>query len=263
MSSESRSLHYFSQKGRVRRLKIDVEKRKKKQAPCFLFFHHFLSLFPFRPHSLYDNIVMASFGDSSYKLAKEAKRTADLLVSPYNEDLVQNICRETRMLHAKAETLLQTMRENDEMDGVDKRTSRLAQLLMHHSAVKHNKRVLFAYHRQRMEKLKELSWDVGRQGEYQRDIKSSLGPQEHKFLEEYGEMVSSYKQSFLEIDLGGNGGVGLVPPKDLFIEVRVIKDAGEINTEYGVLNLVKGNQYFVRRTDVETLIKAGYLKHVS
>jgi GINS complex subunit 1 len=167
------------------------------------------------------------------------------------------------MLHAKAETLLQTMRENDDMDGVDKRTSRLAQLLMHHSAVKHNKRVLFAYHRQRMEKLKELSWDVGRQGEYQRDIKSSLGPQEHKFLEEYGEMVSSYKQSFLEIDLGGNGGVGLVPPKDLFIEVRVIKDAGEINTEYGVLNLVKGNQYFVRRTDVETLIKAGYLKHVS
>ncbi|CAO3587148.1 unnamed protein product [Absidia cylindrospora] len=205
---------------------------------------------------------MATFGESSYKLAKEAKRTSDLLVSPYNEDLVQSICRETRMLHGKAELLLESMRENNGQGDTDK-TSRLAQLLMHHSAVKHNKRVLFAYHRQRMEKLKELSWDVGRQGEFQRDIKSSLGPQEHTFLEEYGEIVSSYKQGFLEIDLGGNGGVGLVPPKDLFIEVRVIKDAGEIHTEYGVLNLVKGNQYYVRRTDVETLIKAGYLKHVS
>ncbi|KAI8084706.1 uncharacterized protein BX664DRAFT_337593 [Halteromyces radiatus] len=206
---------------------------------------------------------MATFGESSYKLAKEAKRTADLLVSPYNEDLVQNICRETRMLHTKAETILRTMRDDATIDGPDKRTSRLTQLIMHHSAVKHNKRVLFAYHRQRMDKLKELSWDVGRQGEYQRDIKSALGPQEHRFLEEYGDIVASYKKAFLDIDLGGNGGVGLVPPKDLFIEVRVIKDAGEIHTEYGVLNLAKGNQFYVRRTDVETLIKAGYLKHVS
>ncbi|KAI9301274.1 hypothetical protein BJ944DRAFT_271737 [Cunninghamella echinulata] len=206
---------------------------------------------------------MTALGDSSYKLAKEAKRTSDLLVSPYNEELVQNICRETKLLHTKAESLLRTMRDDHSMDGTDKRTSRLAQLIMHHSTVKHNKRVLFAYHRQRIEKLKELSWDIGRQGEFQRDIKSSLGPQEHRFLQEYGDIVSSYKQSFLEIDLGGNGGVGLMPPKDLFIEVRVIKDAGEINTEYGVLNLVKGNQYYVRRTDVETLIKAGYLKHIT
>ncbi|ORX47692.1 GINS complex, Psf1 component [Hesseltinella vesiculosa] len=207
---------------------------------------------------------MASLGESSYKLAKEAKRTADLLVSPYNDDLVQSISREIRMLHTKAETILRSMRDNQDvaMDN-DERKSQLAQLVLHHTAIKHNKRVLFAYHRQRTDKLKELSWDVGRQGEYQREIKSALGPQEHRFLEQYGEMVATYKQSFLEIDLGGNGGVGLVPPKDLFIEVRVLKDIGEIHTEYGVLNLIKGNQYYVRRADVESLIRAGYLKHVS
>lgn len=202
-----------------------------------------------------------TYGETSYKLAREAKRTADLLVSPYNEDLVQAICREIRMLHNKAENLLRSIRDNN-ISSTDN-PSTLTQLMFHHLAVKRNKRVLFAYHRQRMEKLKELSWDVGRQTEYQREIKSSLGRAEHKFLEEYGEMVSAYKQSFLEIDLGGNGGVGLDPPLDLFIEVRVMRDAGKINTEYGELNLTKGNQEFVRRADVETLIKAGYLKHVA
>ena len=82
-------------------------------------------------------------------------------------------------------------------------------------------------------------------------------------MEGYVELVNAYKQHFLDIDLGGNGGVGLDPPKDLFIQVRVIRDAGEITTEYGILNLVKGNQLHVRRTDVESLIKAGYLQHVT
>lgn len=76
-------------------------------------------------------------------------------------------------------------------------------------------------------------------------------------------MVNTYKQSFLDVDLGGNGGVGLDPPLDLYIEVRVLRDAGRINTEFGELNLVKGNQEFVRRSDVEALINAGYLKHIT
>ncbi|KAI8379155.1 uncharacterized protein BYT42DRAFT_567756 [Radiomyces spectabilis] len=203
---------------------------------------------------------MSTLCESGYKLAKEAKRTADLLVSPYNEDLVHRICREVRLLQAKAESVLRSMRENPATQG---QPSQLTQVMMHHAAIKRNKRILFAYHRQRLEKLKELSWDVGRQSDFQREIKTSLGPTEHKFMEEYGEMVSAYKQSFLEIDLGGNGGVGLDPPMDLFIEVRVVRDVGEINTEYGTLNLVKGSQYYVRQTDVESLIKAGYLKHVA
>lgn len=204
--------------------------------------------------------MSTGFGESSYKLAKEAKRTADLLVSPYNEDLVHSICREVRMLHNKAESVLVSLRQSASPQGTP---SQLAQVMLTHHSVKRSKRILFAYHRQRLEKLKELSWDVGRQTEHQREIKAALGPREHKFLEDYGELVGEYKNSFLDVDLGGNGGVGLDPPLDLYIEVRVLRDAGKINTEYGELNLTKGNQEFVRRSDVETLIKAGYLKHIT
>ncbi|KAI8078366.1 hypothetical protein BDF21DRAFT_43329 [Thamnidium elegans] len=201
---------------------------------------------------------MASLGESAYKLAKEAKRTSDLFVSPYNDELIQTICREIRLLHNKAKEIVNYMKSH----GSSPDASNMSQVMLYHLAVKRNKRVLFAYHRQRINKLKEISWNVGLQSKFQREIKASLGPTEQKFLDEYADMVNIYKQSFIEIDLGGNGGAGLEPPVDLFIEVRVVRDAGEISTEYGVLNLSKGNQFYVRRTDVESLIKAGYLIHV-
>jgi GINS complex subunit 1 len=204
---------------------------------------------------------MASLGDAAYKLAKEAKRTADLIVSPYNDDLVQSICREIRLLHNKAKETVNTMK-SDETGSAVNNPSNMSQVMLYHLSVKRNKRVLFAYHRQRVNKLKEILWNVGLQSKYRREILASLGPTEQKFLDEYGDLVNSYKQSFLEVDIGGPSGGGLDPPVDLFIEVRVLRDAGEINTEYGSLNLSKGNQFYVKRTDVESLIKAGYLIHV-
>ncbi|RCH90502.1 DNA replication protein psf1 [Rhizopus azygosporus] len=205
---------------------------------------------------------MSTLGEAAYKLAKEAKRTSDLLVTPYNDDLVQTLCRENRLFHNKAKTTVENMKAS--MDpNITRDPSKISQVMLYHLATKRNKRVLFAYHRQRINKLKEIYWNVGLQSEHQKEIRASLGPGEHQFLEGYVELVNAYKQHFLDIDLGGNGGVGLDPPKDLFIQVRVIRDAGEITTEYGILNLVKGNQLHVRRTDVESLIKAGYLQHVT
>ncbi|KAI7899323.1 uncharacterized protein BX663DRAFT_521298 [Cokeromyces recurvatus] len=204
---------------------------------------------------------MALSGDLAYKLAKEIKRTSDLFISPYNDDLVQNICREIRFLHNKAKETVNAMKEDPTRQAMQD-PSNISQVMLYHLAVKRNKRVLFAYNRYRTSKLKDILWNVGLYSKYKRQILASLGPTEQQFLEEYGEMVNTYKQSFLEVDLGGPGGAGLEPPMDLFIEVRVIRDAGEINTEYGSLNLSKGNQFYVKRTDVESLIKAGYLIHV-
>lgn len=204
---------------------------------------------------------MTSLGDSAYKLAKEAKRTADLFISPYNDDLVQSICREIRFLHNKALETVKSIQRDPSPDAVQD-PSNMSQVMLYHLGVKRNKRVLFAYHHQRMNKMKDILWNVGLQSKYRREILASLGPTENKFLNEYNDMVNTYKQNFLDVDLGGPGGGGLEPPVDIFIEVRVLRDAGEINTEYGSLNLSKGNQFYVRRTDVESLIKAGYLVHV-
>ena len=58
---------------------------------------------------------------------------------------------------------------------------------------------------------------------------SSLSPEEDEYVRQYSEMLAAYKGQWTDIDLTGS----LEPPRDLFIDVRVLKDAGEIQTEYG------------------------------
>ena len=58
---------------------------------------------------------------------------------------------------------------------------------------------------------------------------SSLSPEEEDYVRQYRELLAAYKGRWTDIDLTGS----LEPPRDLFVDVRVLKDAGEIQTEYG------------------------------
>lgn len=50
------------------------------------------------------------------------------------------------------------------------------------------------------------------------------------------------------------------PPKDLFIEVKVLQDYGRVMTDQGEINLRKNSVHFVRRHDVELLIRQGVVE---
>jgi GINS complex subunit 1 len=120
-------------------------------------------------------------------------------------------------------------------------------LLVNHLSMRRNKRCLLAYHRVRTDKLEELVWHghdvMDLSGQQVRDGSgagggpanngdsgtSSLSPQEEEYVRQYGDLLAAYKGQWTDIDLTGS----LEPPKDLFIDVRVLKDAGEIQTEYG------------------------------
>ncbi|KAG0676575.1 DNA replication complex GINS protein PSF1 [Pichia californica] len=121
--------------------------------------------------------------------------------------------------------------------------------------ISQNKRCLMAYEMQRLRRLDQLVWD---NIELSQEQLSDLSHHERTYLEKYISLVSGVKGVMSEIDLGGD----LEPPSDVFIDVRVLKDAGEIMTEYGVFNLVKDSQFFVRRVDVERLIQQEYLKEL-
>lgn len=117
--------------------------------------------------------------------------------------------------------------------------------------MRRNKRCLLAYHRVRSDKLEQMCWsgtDVLEQEPQQQQHQwashggtsgpgissdagnqSSLSPEEEEYFRQYGDMLAAYKGRWTDIDLTGS----LEPPKDLFIDVRVLKDAGEIQTEYG------------------------------
>lgn len=162
--------------------------------------------------------------------------------------------------------------------------------------MRRNKRCLLAYHKTRTDKLEELVWrgaDVvdlsgqqlrdgpglgkasGAAGRSAEGGTSSLSPQEEDYVRQYGDLLAAYKGQWTDIDLTGS----LEPPRDLFIDVRVLKDAGEIQTEYGcvgsgmlfhlitmliyarrAITLTKNSQFYVRQGDVERLIAQGYLQ---
>ena len=119
-------------------------------------------------------------------------------------------------------------------------------VLVNHLCMRRNKRCLLAYHRVRSDKLEEMCWsgkdvlDIEQQAGRHRNgegsgmaseagIQSSLSPEEEEYVRQYGDMLAAYKGQWTDIDLTGS----LEPPRDLFIDVRVLKDAGEIQTEYG------------------------------
>jgi GINS complex subunit 1 len=121
--------------------------------------------------------------------------------------------------------------------------------------MRRNKRCLLAYHRQRTEKVQELVWKgvdlleesgsaaaggsggsgaaAGMEGDDGSGEKgagnTSLSPEEEEYARGYSELLAAYKGRWTDVDLTGS----LEPPKDLFVDVRVLKDAGEIQTEYG------------------------------
>jgi GINS complex subunit 1 len=154
-----------------------------------------------------------------------------------------------------------------------------------------------AYHLGRTEKIKEMYWEAGgglahllasemgasaldgdvgsgnqhnnnaqtttstgMNGDNTLDLRSRLSPHELDFLRSYNDLILSYKTPFLDtFDLASSIST---PPKDLYVDVQVVKDCGVVYTENGQVEFLKGLRYMVRRSDVERLITQGFLVEV-
>lgn len=66
-----------------------------------------------------------------------------------------------------------------------------------------------------------------------------MSPEEEEYVRQYSDLLAAYKGQWTDIDLTGS----LEPPRDLFIDVRVLKDAGEIQTEYGYAKTLAQHMY--------------------
>lgn len=107
--------------------------------------------------------------------------------------------------------------------------------------MRRNKRCLLAYQRVRANKLEQMCWDGKDPTEHQTSeqlgansianptAEMSLSPEEEEYFRQYNDTLAAFKGQWTDIDLTGS----LEPPQELFIDVRVLKNAGEIQTEYG------------------------------
>ncbi|KAK7193381.1 DNA replication protein psf1 [Paraphaeosphaeria sporulosa] len=215
------------------------------------------------------------YGEIGNKLVQHAKRTQSLAhLPPYQTELVRAVTREVRDLDKDVATILEPFAGSF---NPSTEPATACALLVNHLCMRRDKRCLLAYHRTRTDKLEEMCWSGIDVLERQQQLSqkggadgagaqmgtdgagSSLSPEEEEYVRQYSDLLASYKGQWTDIDLTGS----LEPPKDLFIDVRVLKDAGEIQTEYGAITLTKNSQFFVRQGDVERLIQQGYLQRLS
>ena len=173
---------------------------------------------------------------------QHAKRTQNLAhLPPYQTETVRAVTREVRDLEKDVKRVLEPF-DGQFNPSADPPTA--CAVLVNHLSIRRNKRCLLAYHRVRADRLEQLCWD-GKDVFEQQQAKeptanqggstaqsyneSSLSPEEEQYFRQYNDMLAAYKGQWTDIDLTGS----LEPPRDLFIDVRVLKDAGEIQTEYG------------------------------
>lgn len=177
--------------------------------------------------------------------AKRAQALSHL--PPYQTEIVRAIIRDICDLDKDVSSILASV-ENSFNPATQPTTA--CHLLVGHLCMRRNKRCLLAYHRVRSTKLEEICWsgnDVTEQRSHEQEQESrpsgprstavgstagnqsSLSPEDEEYLRQFGDMLAAYKGRWTDIDLTGSSE----PPKDLFIDVRVLKNAGDIQTEYG------------------------------
>lgn len=158
--------------------------------------------------------------------------------------------REVRDLDKDVSTLLAPFEASGSSFNPTAEPATACNVLVNHLCMRRNKRCLLAYHRVRAERLEGLVWagkdvfgggsEPGGQNDGERTggaaglgseagNQNSLSPEEEEYFRQYGDMLAAYKGQWTDIDLTGS----LEPPRDLYVDVRVLKDAGEIQTEYG------------------------------
>jgi GINS complex subunit 1 len=194
---------------------------------------------------------MRQFGELGTQLLLESRRsTATDTLLKYNDSLVRSIIREQRDLEKVAESLARQQQVPPA-------------LLLYQTAITRNKRCLLAYHAHRIDRLRDMYWQVGGALPHilsNQDIRGKLSPHEADYLRQYNTSVMEFRSEFShELDITASI---THPPKDLHVLVRVVRDCGVIQTESGSIDFQKGQRFMVRRADIEHLLVQGYLEEV-
>ena len=93
-------------------------------------------------------------------------------------------------------------------------------------------------------------------------IRKNISESEGKYMAKYTELVEEYSKSlpYSKFDLVKD----IEPPKELFVEVRMLEDCGEIYLPetgliltVGIVKLGKDTIHYLRKTEIEQFVKVG------
>eukprot|EP00937_MAST-01D_sp_MAST-1D-sp2_P005330 g5330.t1 len=195
--------------------------------------------------------MAATFGVRGRELLQELKRSEWL--PPYNDDGCRRLIEEINAMYDEVQNSLKALGDRDLDPTTDGGVA--CGIKVHEQSMLRGKRCMLAYLQHRLERVKQLRWETG--PVVPEHLQRLLSGKEVEFFGAYDRALSGYMASF-DMDLTAD----LTPPKELCVEVRVLEDCGEIMTDGGAVHLEAHSTHFLRRSDVEHLIRQGKLQQL-
>jgi GINS complex subunit 1 len=173
----------------------------------------------------------------------------------YDEEALRSTLTEVVELIMKLDPLQKEYKELQAAGGDPMPEAQVVELTYYGSSLKRNLRYLLSYFLYRMRKIRELRWETGTV--IPEGIRNeTLCKRELLYFNEYNDALAKYNE-----DVGFDFmSEALEPPRDLYVEIRVLKECGEIVTERGPVTLDQGSTHYLKRTDVEHLIRLGHVE---
>ncbi|KAA8499698.1 DNA replication complex GINS protein PSF1 [Porphyridium purpureum] len=195
-------------------------------------------------------------GQRAFELVQQLRMSVGL--PGYDEAGLKEVASEMRDLHGVlVESMQQMQRRVQHGEALDEAQVRAIQCstVVHLRSVQRNKRCALAYLVNRARRIQMQRWELGATAAARSD--SCMSAQEADFLRKYSDILGEYCDA-VQLDVTAE----IQPPSDLLIEVRVQEDLGTVQTEDGAMHLRRGTSLYVKRGDVEHLIRQGSLEQV-
>ncbi|KAK4529675.1 hypothetical protein CCYA_CCYA02G0532 [Cyanidiococcus yangmingshanensis] len=184
---------------------------------------------------------------------------------PYRRDLLQRVVDEILGEYAQLERGVTLWRGGAAQGPSSEERALQGNLLVRRARLLRNKRCALAYLMNRVWRIEQACWKrdptifIGETEEVGTTA-SFLSAAERAYVNQYEALITWYGSVF-SLDLRS---ALFVPPKEEFIEVRVLEDCGDIvmASSGKSVRLAVGTLHYLNRIDVEALIQQGKLEHV-
>ena len=188
----------------------------------------------------------------------------------YNKTLVEKICGEINKDYESIDKInslaqinnknnngneenAENNSENNDPEEENNKKDTIKEVLKSRGAK--NKRCLYAYLNNRMNKIENYVWNLT--GSLPKHIEKCFDEKDKNYYEQYNKLISRYSKMIGDTDFDLTKDY--LPPKDLYIEVRALKDIKNINTFEGKINVTKGHTYSFKRQDIEHYLRSGLM----
>eukprot|EP00195_Chlamydomonas_chlamydogama_P016831 CAMPEP_0202910670 /NCGR_PEP_ID=MMETSP1392-20130828/52672_1 /ASSEMBLY_ACC=CAM_ASM_000868 /TAXON_ID=225041 /ORGANISM="Chlamydomonas chlamydogama, Strain SAG 11-48b" /LENGTH=197 /DNA_ID=CAMNT_0049600841 /DNA_START=85 /DNA_END=675 /DNA_ORIENTATION=- len=197
---------------------------------------------------------MTDFGRRGVELLKEIVNCDYDNVSPYNEELIRLVLNEVQEHHHQTQKILsEQLSDRDGVVSTQQWQDNMAaavSLTVHLQSISRNKKLLLSYMMLRSSRLQHVRWSHRTLPAH---VASNCSPQEVEVYRAYDRLLSKYmsKSEGIGLDLT----LDTRPPKDISIEVKVVKEAGEMLFSFGRACLIPGLLLYLPADEAEPLIK--------